>query len=226
MRISNFFMLTAVVLAAATSGQAAIRPYYQDVKFPTQKVLEAQTIASPILANASYIVSASAGSGSAAVATLTSFAHQPDVARNLTITPVGVTGDVEACVIVVNGTDYINGSISESFTFLANASTAQTGNKAFKTVTSVVFPANCESGTFGATWNIGVGTKLGFKRCMANAGDLAWSLFNGAYETTRGTVASSASAVSSNTFIPNGTPDGSKNVLLYFVQNYASTCQP
>lgn len=217
-------ILTLTSLTASTAF-GAIRPFYQDLKLPTQQVLEAQTIASPILAGASYVVAATAGATSAAVATLTTFTNQPDVARNITITPVGTTGDVEACVIVVSGTDYNSAAISENFTFAANASTVQTGSKAFKSVSSVVFPANCESGSFGATWNIGVGTKLGLKRCLANAGDVFKALFAGANETV-GTVAASASDVSSNTYIPTGTMNGSSSVLLYFVQNFAASCMP
>lgn len=221
----NKILVTIITALFASSAFAAVRPFYQDIKLPNQVVLEAQTITTPILAAASYVVAASAGATSAAAATLSTFTNQPDVARNITITPVGTTTDVESCVIVVNGLDIVGKSISENFTFAANASTVQTGNKAFKSVVSVVFPANCESGSFGATWNVGVGSKLGLKRCMANAGDVFKAVFNGANETI-GTVAASASAASGNTYIPTGTLDGSKSVLLYFVQNFAMGCQP
>lgn len=210
---------------AAVPVSAKIRPYYQDIKLPTQAILEKQTISDAILADTDYIVETHAGPTSAAAASITSFAHQPDVPRNLTITPTGTTTDVESCVITVSGTDYFGRSISENFTFAANASTAQTGSKAFKTVTSVAFPADCESGGFAATWIVGVGAKLGMKRCMAVAGDVFKAVFDGANETI-GTVAASASAVSGNTYTPTGTLDGAKDVSLYFVQNFASTCQP
>ncbi len=58
------------------------------------------------------------------------------------------------------------------------------------------------------------------KRCASQAGDYIWSVFNGAYETTRGTMGVSATAIESNTFTPNGTLDGAKDVNLFFVQNF------
>ncbi len=221
-KLQAFFATLFILLAIP--AHAVIRPYYQDVKFPTQQVLEKQTVVAPIVATTNYIVTTNAGPTSAAAANITTFAHQPDVPRNLTITPTGTTGDVEACVITVSGTDINNAAITENFTFLADASTVQTGSKAFKTVSNVAFPASCESGGFAATWIVGVGAKLGMKRCMSNAGDVFKALFNGANETV-GTVAASASAVSANTYTPTGTPDGTKDVVLYFVQNFASTCQ-
>ncbi len=196
----------------------------RDVKLPTQVVMEKQTITNPIVATTNRVLATHAGPTAATALVISSFTAQPDVPRNLTITPTGTTTDVEACVITVAGTNIFGAAISETFTFLANASTATVGNKAFSTVTSVSFPADCESGAFGATWIVGVGSKLGVKRCAANAGAYVFSTFDGAYETTRGTFAASASAVESNTFIPNGTMDAAKSVELFFIQNFA--CMP
>lgn len=196
----------------------------QDVKPATQVMMEHQLISDAIVATTNRIKTTYAGPTSAAAVTLTSFTAQPDVPRNLTITPTGTTGDVESCVITVAGTNYFGAAITEDFTFAANDSTAQTGNKAFKTVTSVTWPADCESGGFAATWIIGVGSKLGFKRCLANAGDLVFTVFDGAYETTRATVANSATAIESNTLTINGTLNAAKDLDIYFVQNWA--CLP
>lgn len=192
----------------------------RDLKLPSQAMIERQTFTTPIVATTNRIKTTYAGPASTAAHTLTSFTAQPDVPRNITITPTGTTGDVEACVITVSGTNIFGASISETFTFVADASTVQTGNKAFASVTSVAWPANCESGGFAATWIIGVGSKLGLKRCMANAGDGVFSVFNGAYETTRGTWAVDADEVEKNTFIPNGTMDGAKDVIAHFIQNF------
>lgn len=210
-----------LVAAFAVNAQAApVKRLFQDVKLPTQNVLQRQTIAAPALAATNAIKTTYAGATAATAVTLSSFTAQPDVARNLTITPTGTTADVEACVVVVNGTNIFNAAISENFTFEADASTAQTGNKAFKTVSSVVFPANCESGGFAATWIIGSGSKLGLNRCLANAGDVLHVNFDGATETV-GAVGASASAVASNTYTPSGTMDASKNVVVDFIQNFA-----
>ncbi len=219
MNIKSVFLLAIISLIAVDVEAAPLKRLFQDVKLPTQQMIERQTVAAPIVATTNYIKTTYAGSTSSAAVTLSSFTHQPDVARNLTITPTGTTADVEACDIVVNGTNIFDHAITETFSFLANASTATVGAKAFKSVTSVVFPADCESGGFAATWVIGVGSALGIKRCIANAGDVIHANFDGASETV-GTVTVSATAVESNTYTPTGTMNAAKNVIIDFFQNF------
>ncbi len=220
----KFFTLLFISLFLVMTADAYVVPVYRDLKPASQVMLERQDFGTPIVATTNRIKTTYAGPTSAAALVLTSFTAQPDVPRNLTITPTGTTGDVEACVITVAGTNYLDGVISETFTFVADASAAVVGNKAFKSVTSVSWPANCESGGFAATWIIGVGEKIGLKRCMANAGDWVWSEVAGVYETTRATIAASATAVESNTADFNGTMDASARFLGFFVQNFA--CLP
>lgn len=215
----KLFLVAALALISLDSF-AAVRPFYQDVKLPTQKMIEHQAITNPAAAGTVDVLSAHAGATSAAIATVTTFVAQPDVARNLVITPTGTTGDVEACTVVVNGRDYLNNVIAENFAFLANASTATTGNKAFKSVSSVVFPANCESGGFAATWGVGYGEKLGVKRCMDKAGHILFSTLNGSKEGTAPTMAADASVVSLNTADFVGTMNGSNDFELLFLQNF------
>ncbi len=215
-------ILFALMISFLTCmAHAYVVPTYRDIKPATQAMLEHQTVTTPIVATTNYIKTTYAGPTSAATVTLSSFTHQPDVTRNITITPTGTTGDVESCAIVVNGTNYNNHAIAETLTFAANDSTAQVSTKAFKTVTSIVWPADCESGSFGATWIIGVGDVLGLKACMAHAGDLAWTSFDGVYEGTRATCIADADEVEKNTCDINGTLNASKNVEFYFVQNFA-----
>lgn len=217
-------LLVVLTLLTVTIAQHAmaipVQPYYQDIKLPTQAMIEHQTITTPIVATTNYVLTTNAGPTSTAAVTVTSFAHQPDVPRNITITPTGTTGDVEACAIVVSGTNIFDKAISETFTFSADASSAVVGAKAFKTVTSIVWPANCESGGFAATWIVGVGSKLGLKRCMDMAGDMAWTVLGGTKETTLGIGAADSTHIESNTVTPNGSMDGTKNVDAFFVQNY------
>lgn len=218
--------LTIFLMAFAMTAEAAIKRMPMDIKMPTQAMLERQEFGTPIATSATRIVTGAAGATSAAAATLTTFTNQPDVPRNLTITPTGTTGDVEACNVTVTGTNINGKQISEVFAFLADASTATVGNKAFKTVTRVQWAANCESGGFAATWNIGVGEKIGLKRCLAVAGDWAWSHAAGSYESTRATVVANASAVENNTADFNGTMNGTNAFVGYFVQNWAASCFP
>lgn len=214
------FFIAFLTTFFALSADAYVSPEQKDIKLQSQVMLENQAFGAPIVATANYIVTTNAGPTSAAAAAITSFAHQPDVPRNLTITPTGTTGDVESCVVTVTGKNFFNRAITEAFTFSADASTAQVGNKAFKSVSSVAFAASCESGSYGATWVVGVGEKIGLKRCMNYAGDWAWSIYGGAYETTRATIAADATAIESNTADFNGTMDGSTAFIGRFVQNF------
>jgi hypothetical protein len=199
---------------------AAVKPQAQDTKLPTQAMLEHQVFGAPAASSATTALNANAGPTSAALKVVSTFAAQPDVARNIVVTPGGTTTDVEACVVTVAGTNFKGVAITETFTFIADQSTAVTGNKAFKSITSVSWPANCESGGFAATWSVGIGSKIGLKNCLASAGDWAWSKVAGAYEATRATVAVNASAVESNTAIFNGVLNGSNVFDAYFVQNF------
>lgn len=216
----KFLALVLGLALMPTNSHAFIHRMLQDTKLPTQQMIEKQTFTNPAAAGTTQILSGVDGPSSAAAAVVSSFAAQPDVPRNLVITPGGTTGDVEACVITVTGTNFKANVISEDFTFLANASTAQTGAKAFKTVTSVSFPANCESGGFAATWSMGYGEKLGLKNCLASAGHILFSTLNGAKEATAPTMAAHVSAVESNTADFNGTMNATNDFELFYIQNF------
>lgn len=221
----KFLFLVLILTGLCEFSHAALSVSRRDAKFPTQQMIEKQEFTNPLASNISTIkLSGYAGPTSAAVVTLTSFSAQPDMARNLSITPGGTTGDIENCDIVVNGTNIFGANISETFAFLANATGKVTGAKAFKTVSSVVFPANCESGSFAATWSIGTETKLGLKRCVANAGDFLFSLLAGAKEATGPTLTVDSNEVEKNVALFNGSLDGSNDFVLYFMQNYG--CAP
>jgi len=222
MKIKHFIL--GIMLLATPIAFGAVtgiwNRFFQDIKLPSQAVLEHIQISGPIAADSDYVLNDGAANNSAAT-TFSTFSSQPDFPRNITITPGGSTGSVVAGTAVVTGKNFFGATITENFSISNGQSTATTGNKAFKSITSVLFPATDNS---GVTVDIGVGSKLGVHRCANNAGDLVFSVFDGAYETTRGTLAVSATAVESNTFIPNGTMNGSKVVDVYFVQNFR--CSP
>lgn len=216
-------LLALAVLSLLTDSAFALNlaTSRRDAKFPTQQMVEKQTFTDPLASNMSVIkASGYAGPTSAAAVTLSTFSAQPDMPRNLSITPGGTTGDIEACAIVISGTDIFGASISETITFAADAVAKIIGTRAFATVTSVVFPASCESGGFAATWSIGAEEKLGVKRCMANKGDVFHSLLNGDKEATGPTMTVHASQVSSNTVDFVGAMNTSNDLVLYFMQNY------
>lgn len=209
-----------LILLSATAEAIPVGVNRRDAKFPTQQMVEKQSFTNPIASNTSTVASNKAGPTSAAAATLSSFDNTIDLPRNLTITPGGTTGDIESCVITATGTNIFGSSITETFTFAANDTGTQTGSKAFKTLTLLSWPADCESGGFAAQWNIGVGEKLGVKRCMTNAGDIFFSLLNGSKEATAPTMAVDSDEVEKNTADFNGAMNGSNDFDLYFMQNF------
>ncbi len=220
-------MFVFALLVSFTVQAQNVKPLYQYVKLPCdsnsncQGVFEIQNFGMPIAASTGRVkASGYVGPTSAAAVTLTSFNDQPDVPRNLTITPGGTTADVGTCTITVSGTDIRNHSISEDFAFAANASSATTGTKAFKTVTSVVFPANCEDSPWTASWAIGVGEKIGLRNCIDDAGAWNYSSLSGVKEGTAATVVASASTLSLNTADFNGTMNGASTFKGYYIQNF------
>lgn len=218
------FKSWALILALISVSVGAFgynRPLRYNLKLPSQAMLHKQTFPIPYVAHVDFVLETHAGPTSAAVTTITSVTRQPDVPRNLRVDPQGTTSDVESCVVTIAGTNIHDDAISEAFTFSANDSTEQVGTKAFKTVTSVSWAADCESGSFGATWRIGIGELLGLDRCMASAGDWVFSTYNGAYESTRATVAVGSSvAVETNTADFNGTMDHAKDFVGYYIENF------
>lgn len=215
-----FIFIAAIFVAIIVQAQN-VKPAYQYLKLPPgQGVFEIQSFGAPIAALTTRVVSGTAGNIATGAVTLSTFTLQPDVPRNLTITPGGTTADVGTCVIVVNGTDFKNHAISENFSFAANASTATVGAKAFKSVTSVVFPANCEDSPFGATWSIGVGELIGIGKCMDEAAAWSHSSLSGAKEATAASITASANTLSLNTADFNGTMNGSNTFKGYYIQNF------
>lgn len=214
----RIFLTLLLTLLTFTAG-AAVRRLPLDVKYPTQLGIEKQVFTDLVAASATRIVSATAGATSAAIASLSVFTLQPDQPRNIVITPAGTTTDIESCVITVTGKNFFNDTITEDFTFAANDTAAQTGAKAFKTITTVSFPANCESGAFAATWNIGVGEKIGLKRCMDETVDFMTSGLNGVLET-RATLTADADEVEKNTADFVGTMNSSNDFSARFNQNF------
>ena len=218
----KFFMKKFLALLALFSveAHAYVVPTYRDFKPATQVMLEHDSIDNAAVADAAGLKLAFAGATSAAVASTSTFLVQPDVPRNITVTPTGTTTDVESCVVTISGTNIKGASITDTVTFAANASTIQSGTKAFKTVSSVSWAADCESGTFAATWSVGFGDVLGLNHCLDQAGDVAWAVFDGAYEATRPTCVADADEVEKNTCDINGTLNDAKDIDLYYIQNF------
>lgn len=217
-----YFMIIAFVMSVSASASNYERRMH-DIKLPTQKMIEKQSYPNITAASSSAIAQTIAGNSSAAAVTVSTGLSTIDYPRNVIIYPNGSTGDVAACDVVVNGKNAIGQSMSETISLPANLNVASNGKKAFASVTSIVFPANCEDAPYQATFNIGTGESIGVPRCMDNAGDIFFSLLNGAKEGTAPTMAVNASVVESNTADFNGSMNGTNDFILYYMQNYRCT---
>lgn len=226
MKLLNFLLILTITIFSTTAFSIPIKRQFRDMKLVSQQLIEKQVITDPAVAAADDILSDDAGNASAAEVIQTTFDAQPDVTRNISITPTGTTADVAACTINVIGTDFHGQSINEDFAFSANASTATVGAKAFKSIVSVTFPAACEDSPYGATWDVGYGEKLGLKRCLDQVGHVVMTTVSGAFEATRATIAKDAANIEGNTADFNGTMDGSADFEIFFFQNFAQSCYP
>ena len=216
----QILILTAIAALFSSAAYAVPQRVFQDLKLPTQKMIERQAFTNPAAAGSADILSGFAGGTSQSSTSTSTFLAQPDVARNIVVTPGGTTGDIEACNIQVFGTNYGNDPINEVFSFTPDQSSAITGTKAFKTITSAGWYQNCESGSFGATWSIGYGEKLGLKNCMDQAGHIFFSTLNGSKEGTAPTMAVDSDEMEKNTSDFNGTMNGSNDFELFYIQNF------
>lgn len=97
-------------------------------------------------------LAAQATSSTATTIVESSSLTNPSYSRKLAILPGGTTGDVAACDITVEGTDFDGKAISEDFTIAENQATATNGSTRFKTVTRVTIPA--QDGN-SATFDVG-----------------------------------------------------------------------
>lgn len=168
---------------------------------------------SPVVADVDRLLNDQATSNSA-ITTVTSFLAQPDVPRSISITPGGTTTDVPAGDVTITGTDIGDNVITDTITFAANASTAGHTAKAFKTVTSIVFPIQDTTGA--ATYDVGVSDKIGLPDKLSRNTVFAAHL-GGTRETTAPTVTVSSTVLSQNTVDLNSAHNGTAVVIDYLV---------
>jgi hypothetical protein len=205
-----FLVISLVSLDSFSATQVMGR----NIRMPSQEVLNKLEV-TPLAADADAILDGRALAATAA--TVTSFLAQPDVARNLTVTTGGTTADVAAGNVVISGIGADGQAISETFALTANQNGATVGNKAFLRVTSIAVPVG--DSPFAGTIDVGFGTKIGLPKCLDGAGFFIKGLVDGAALTGE-TVAANATALESNTVIPDPAPNGARKFTLLFVQNF------
>jgi len=184
------------------SGVSADRAFLAHFNIP------AASVKAPVT-NGVHAAVTSTASPSVVTTAITS----PTVPMNITATAGGTAGDIKAIQVIIEGTNFNGDAITETLpAFTVDTAGTVVGAKAFKTVTKITIPAH--DGT-GATTAIGFGALFGVPYKRASASQAVVKLFNGAVDT--GTLAASATVLESNTFDPNGTPDGLKAIDLYLV---------
>lgn len=121
---------------------------------------------------------------------------QPSVPRNITATAGGTATDIKAIQVIIAGTNCADEAITETLpVFTVDTAGTVTGNKAFKTITSITIPTHDGN---GATTAIGFGEKLGIPYKLAH-NTVLQSFKNNVLEGTAATVTVSATALESNT---------------------------
>src|SRR3990167_15768 len=164
------------------------------------------------------VLAATAGSTSATT-TVTAGLTDPDVPRALVVTVGGTAADVQASSIVVNGTNVEGKSISESFKTTIGATSTINGTKAFRTVTSVVIPA--QIGT-GATFAVGTRNILGTNhRLFTNNTTVKVYSQTAPYGTltlqSAPTVVADGDDIEKNLVTPAVAPDGTLMMTIWYL---------
>lgn len=202
--------------------------YGDDGEYGLRNVMSVSFVATdlrrPLVATAAAILAASASSASV-VTVYTTGITQPDVPRNLAITPGGTTADVAAMSITITGTNVEGKVITEDFAFLANATAQTVGNKAFKTVTSISIPIQ-DGGS--ATFSVDTGAKLGIgMRNLASMPIEVYTRTSAGVQAMEAAAASafSSTAVESNTVTTTTAMDGTVEFKVY-VLNYKWALNP
>jgi hypothetical protein len=139
--------------------------------------------------------------------TVTAGITQPDFPRVLTAkgNASGIAGDV-----VITGTNFADAVITD--TIALSGSSEVVGAKAFKTVTSIAYPAETNAGT--DTVSIGRADKYGFPEAIPNASLVLAKTFDGAVDA--GTV-TAAATVEGSVYDPAGTVNGAKVLKLVYL---------
>lgn len=156
----------------------------------------------------------------AAAQDITSGIALPDFARNIVATVAASTAaHVAAVQVIITGTDYNGNALSETLpVFTDDTPGSVTGSKAFKTVTRIQVPA-----MDGATAQVTIvcGAKLGLKKpLVANTVILATA--DGVYETTRPTIAFSATSIDGNMVTFNTALNGARDFVVIWLDMRSS----
>lgn len=145
---------------------------------------------------------------------------QPDVPRCLILTTGGTTADIAAGAVEIIGRNIEGKVITESFVMADNLNGTVTGIQAFKSITSIRFPA---ADNTGATIAIGTTNKLGLNHRLVPGktaiGVISDADIDGTAPIQQGAPTAStvdAEEVEYNTVTPVTTPNGTTFLTIFY----------
>lgn len=223
MRKKGIVLLTALLVASVSV--AAYRVERRDLKLGSQELLEHKVFDQPKLGKqGNNLLLDDQATSASALTTVTSFSVQPDVCRTLYLTPGGTTADVPAGDVVIDGFDANGKVVRESLTLSENQATASETDRAFCSVTSVVFPVQ-DGGS--ATYDLDVGNELGLPHCLDSEHHVIKTVFNAASTTqadqsvvSSPTIVQNASSVSETKIEAEVPFNGGKDLEVFYIQNF------
>lgn len=135
-------------------------------------------------------------------------------ARNVTVTQTitNAAEDTNGTIVIV-GTDLAGAVITETLTPNGGATVA--GAKCFATITSITGVGWIINGADEDTVTLGFGALIGLPDKLTDAAQVLCASLNNVFETTRPTVAVSATALESNTVDLNSALNGSPVKVYY-----------
>ena len=146
--------------------------------------------------------------------TLTGSPYTPDIPRNITITRTVVDAEDTIGDITVSGTNYNDEVITEEFVVGGNGVTVL-GNKAFKTVTSVVGSTYTQGGAGSDTIEVGIGNKIGCAVGTNVAANIMLGILGVTIIDHNPAVGGTVAVETTTVDMSAGTYDGAKSVLVF-----------
>ncbi|MCA9726048.1 MAG: hypothetical protein KC729_00085 [Candidatus Eisenbacteria bacterium] len=232
--LSLIVLMSALGQLQAQSAQIGlIPPIFRDQEFMQSGKLVAWQFLNPAAADTDYVHSTYGTStsqdtsyaftsaevvGTAAFNVLGT-SRTETFSRNITLTVSGTQANVNGGTATVYGTNVNGAAISEDFTLVENTLGTLTGSKAFYTLDSLA--VNQQDGA-NVMVSVGIGAKLQLPVTLPfNTVLHSWCA--GTPEGTAPTVATSATAIESNTIAFNTAPDGSKDyAILIWIPPFGS----
>ena len=186
------------------------------IETTSKPYIQRQTWAAPAADATNNMFSVATVAGSAIYTLANASITDPDFPRTVCVFATGTAAHISAGQCIINGTDIDDNTITDTITALTlNTVSTVYSTKAFKTVTSVIFPKMSDT---SVQFGIGGGPSLGLDRkCEGGVGAIvgAWKTTTG--ETTAAVATSDNADVSLCTMNFSTAYDGAATYGCWFV---------